>query len=73
VLPRIDGFALLEDGSLLFFLEHEYASEEYSIEREQRFARVVDVPTGVDTVAVEKPPAGHDGHVHGIEHAEGRV
>lgn len=59
-LPRVDGLALPVDGSLLFFLEHEYACECYSIENEQRYARVVYIPAGTETVAVTELPSGHD-------------
>lgn len=59
-LPRVDGLALPPDGSLLFFLEHEYASECDSVEDEQEYARVVHIPAGTDTAAVEDLPPGHD-------------
>jgi uncharacterized protein YwqG len=59
-LPRVDGLTLPTAGSLLFFLEHEYASECYSVNDEQQFARVVYVPTGTETAAVAELPPGHD-------------
>jgi hypothetical protein len=59
-LPRVDGLALPADGSLLFFLEHEYASECCSGGDEHRYARVVYIPAGTDTAAVEDLPPGHD-------------
>ncbi|MDR7279199.1 DUF1963 domain-containing protein [Catenuloplanes atrovinosus] len=54
-LPRVDGLALPADGSLLFFLHHEDAYEEYSVAGEQKHARVVHVPAGTDTVIAEEP------------------
>jgi uncharacterized protein YwqG len=59
-LPRVDGLGLPEHGVLLFFLEHEYSSDACSIDDEQQYARVVYVPAGTRTVAVEELPAGHD-------------
>src|SRR4051812_21962786 len=54
-LPRVDGLALPADGSLLFFLHHEWADDTCSIADEQKFARVVHVPAGTDTATVEEP------------------
>jgi uncharacterized protein YwqG len=54
-LPRIDGLALPPDGSLLFFLHHENAHEEYDVTREQQHARVVYVPAGTDTETAREP------------------
>ena len=54
-LPRLAGFALPEAGSLLFFLASAEAVESCSIADEQKFARVVHVPAGVETVAAEPP------------------
>ncbi|GIJ45361.1 hypothetical protein Val02_22470 [Virgisporangium aliadipatigenens] len=59
-LPRVDSLPLPPDGSLLFFLEHEHAWDCYDVQAEQRYARVMYVPAGTGTVAVEKPPVGHD-------------
>ncbi|MGI5152995.1 DUF1963 domain-containing protein [Plantactinospora sp. CA-294935] len=53
-LPRVDGFGLPVDGSLLFFLDH----EEDHLDRatgERRHARVVYVPAGSDTEVAEEP------------------
>jgi hypothetical protein len=53
-LPRVDGFGLPVDGSLLFFLDH----EEDHLARatgERRYARVVYVPAGTDTEVAEEP------------------
>jgi hypothetical protein len=55
-LPRIGGFDLPAEGSLLFFLDHECATEGDSIAEEQSFARVVYVPAGTDTVLPDGPP-----------------
>jgi hypothetical protein len=54
-LPRVDGLALPADGSLLFFLHHEWAYEAFSVVGEQEFARVVYVPAGVETATAEEP------------------
>ena len=53
-LPRVDGFGLPGDGSLLFFLDHE---EDYlaSVSGDRRYARVVYVPAGTDTEVAEEP------------------
>jgi hypothetical protein len=59
-LPRIAGFTLPEDGSLLFFLSPEAAVESCSIADEQRFARVVHVPADAETVAAEPPASEFD-------------
>lgn len=55
VLPRVDGLALPADGSLLFFLHHEWAYDTCSTADEQKFARVVYVPAGTDTATAEEP------------------
>jgi hypothetical protein len=60
-LPRVDGLALPEDGSLLFFLHHEWAYDAFSVTGEQQFARVVYVPAGVDTEPAKEPD--HDEHM----------
>ncbi|MCP2323942.1 hypothetical protein HDA40_002449 [Hamadaea flava] len=44
-LPRVDGFDLPADGSLLFFLDHEQAAAT----GERRYGRVVYVAAGTDT------------------------
>ncbi|MFD6680074.1 DUF1963 domain-containing protein [Micromonospora parva] len=46
-LPRVDGFGLPADGSMLFFLNHEQAAAT----GERRYGRVVYVPAGTDTEA----------------------
>jgi hypothetical protein len=53
-LPRVEGFGLPTDGSLLFFLDHE---EDYlaSASGDRRYARVVYVPAGTDTEVAEEP------------------
>ncbi|MGX7671344.1 DUF1963 domain-containing protein [Plantactinospora sp. DSM 117369] len=53
-LPRVDGFGLPVDGSLLFFLDHE---EDYLARAtgERRYARVVYVPASTDTEVAEEP------------------
>ncbi|MEV6970585.1 DUF1963 domain-containing protein [Hamadaea sp. NPDC051192] len=44
-LPRVDGFDLPADGSLLFFLDHEQSAAT----GERRYGRVVYVAAGTDT------------------------
>ncbi|MEU8180963.1 DUF1963 domain-containing protein [Micromonospora sp. NPDC049044] len=44
-LPRVDGFGLPADGSLLFFLNQEQAAAT----GDRRYGRVVHVPAGTDT------------------------
>lgn len=51
-LPRVDGFALPADGSLLFFLDHE-ADHLATDTGSQQHARVVHVPAGIDTAVAE--------------------
>jgi hypothetical protein len=68
-LPRIFGFALPETGSLLFFLSPAAAVESCSVADEQRFARVVHVPAGAETVAAEPPVDEFDEPLFGPEHA----
>ncbi|MFE5211602.1 DUF1963 domain-containing protein [Streptomyces sp. NPDC056600] len=51
-LPRVDSFPLPADGSLLFFLHHEWA---YFNGAEQEYARVVYVPAGTETTTAEEP------------------
>ncbi|MBE1492078.1 YwqG family protein [Plantactinospora soyae] len=68
-LPRIAGFALPEAGSLLFFLSPTAAFESCSVADEQKFARVVYVPAGVETAAAEPPVDEHDDEpLSGPEH-----
>ncbi|MEU4554417.1 DUF1963 domain-containing protein [Micromonospora violae] len=50
-LPRVDGFGLPADGSLVFFLDHEQAAAT----GEQRYGRVVYVPVGTDTEVAAGP------------------
>jgi hypothetical protein len=51
-LPRVDGFDLPVDGSLLFFLDHE---EDHLAggTGDQKYARVVHIPAGTETVVAE--------------------
>ncbi|MFJ5987152.1 DUF1963 domain-containing protein [Lentzea sp. NPDC092896] len=58
-LPRAEGLALPQDGSLLLFLHHEEDMEEHSPGAESHYARALYVPAGTDT-AVAAPPSGHD-------------
>ncbi|GID28853.1 hypothetical protein Abr02nite_38360 [Paractinoplanes brasiliensis] len=53
-LPRVDGFGLPAEGSLLFFLNHEQAAAT----GERRYGRVVFVPAGT----VTEVAAGSTGH-----------
>ncbi|MER5634505.1 DUF1963 domain-containing protein [Streptomyces nitrosporeus] len=53
-LPRVDGFGLPADGTLLFFVHQEMDFEERRAEPGQ-YARVVYVPAGTETVVVEPP------------------
>ncbi|MEU0301316.1 DUF1963 domain-containing protein [Streptomyces sp. NPDC006175] len=50
-LPGVDGFDLPADGTLLFFVHQEMDLEDTS----GRYARVVYVPDGTKTAAVEAP------------------
>ncbi|MEU2247775.1 DUF1963 domain-containing protein [Streptomyces sp. NPDC019224] len=50
-LPRIDGFDLPVDGTLLFFVNQERDHEDSS----GRYARVVYVPDGTETALAEAP------------------
>ncbi|MFF5054195.1 DUF1963 domain-containing protein [Micromonospora sp. NPDC000663] len=54
-LPRVAGFALPTDGSLLFFLDHERAVEDDEVTGEQRYARIVYVPAGAETALAAEP------------------
>ena len=52
LLPRIDGFDLPVDGSLLFFLNHE--EDHLATDTgDQQFSRVVHVPAGTETAVAE--------------------
>ncbi|MFD2026776.1 DUF1963 domain-containing protein [Promicromonospora aerolata] len=53
-LPRVDGFDLPRDGSLLFFLDHQYDHEECHAEH-RGYARVMHIPAGVETAVAEPP------------------
>nr|WP_221381940.1 DUF1963 domain-containing protein [Actinoplanes polyasparticus] len=53
-LPRVDGFGLPADGSLLFFLDHE-RDHLAAAAGEHDYARVVYVPAGADTEVAEAP------------------
>ncbi|MFI2642020.1 DUF1963 domain-containing protein [Streptomyces sp. NPDC018610] len=50
-LPRVDGFDLPADGTLLFFVHQERDHEDSS----GRYARVVHVPDGSETAVAEPP------------------
>ncbi|MFD6907540.1 DUF1963 domain-containing protein [Streptomyces sp. NPDC060077] len=50
-LPRIDGFDLPQDGTLLFFVDQEMDHED----RSGRYARVVYVPDGTETAVAKAP------------------
>ncbi|MGW0191021.1 DUF1963 domain-containing protein [Streptomyces sp. NPDC003362] len=50
-LPRVDGFDLPVDGTLLFFVNREMDHEDSS----GRYARVVYVPDGTETAVAEAP------------------
>ncbi|MFD5448308.1 MULTISPECIES: DUF1963 domain-containing protein [unclassified Streptomyces] len=50
-LPRVDGFDLPADGTLLFFVNQEMDHEDGS----GRYARVVHVPDGTETAVAEAP------------------
>ncbi|WP_037861423.1 DUF1963 domain-containing protein [Streptomyces sp. NRRL S-340] len=50
-LPRVDGFDLPVDGTLLFFVDQEKDHEDSS----GRYARVVYVPGGTETAVAEAP------------------
>ncbi|GAA2291947.1 DUF1963 domain-containing protein [Streptomyces atrovirens] len=50
-LPRVDGFDLPADGTLLFFVNQEMDHEDGS----GRYARVVYVPEGTETAVAEAP------------------
>ncbi|WP_432990631.1 DUF1963 domain-containing protein [Dactylosporangium sp. CA-233914] len=56
-LPRIGGFDLPAEGSLLFFLDHEADFDDCDCsDEEQPFARVLYVPAGTDTTPPDGPP-----------------
>ncbi|MEU0097058.1 DUF1963 domain-containing protein [Streptomyces sp. NPDC006267] len=50
-LPRVDGFDLPADGTLLFFVDQEMDHEDSS----GKYARVVYVPDGTETAVAEAP------------------
>ncbi|WP_411075941.1 DUF1963 domain-containing protein [Streptomyces sp. cmx-4-7] len=50
-LPRVDGFDLPADGTLLFFVRQEMDHEDSS----GKYARIVYVPDGTETVVAEAP------------------
>ena len=53
-LPRVDGFGLPADGSLLFFLDH--AEDHLAGDTgDRRYARVVYVPADTETEVAEDP------------------
>ncbi|MEU3306735.1 DUF1963 domain-containing protein [Nocardiopsis sp. NPDC055551] len=55
-LPRIDGFDLPADGTLLFFVHKEMDCDESRADPGQ-YARVVYVPDGTETAVAEPPDA----------------
>lgn len=55
-LPRVDGFGLPENGTLLFFADREMDFGDRRADR-GRYGRVVYVPDGTET-AVAEPPDG---------------
>jgi hypothetical protein len=54
-LPKVDGLALPPDGSLLIFLHHECAYETFDHVDEQKYARIVYLPAGTETVVADEP------------------
>lgn len=56
-LPRVDGFGMPADGSLLFFLDHE-KDHLASAAGDRGYARVVYVPPGTDTAVAEPSDSG---------------
>ncbi|MFK4868127.1 DUF1963 domain-containing protein [Streptomyces sp. CSMPJR101] len=64
-LPRVDGFGLPSDGTLLFFLDHE---EDHLDDGggERSYARVLYVQAGTDTVAAEPPGPGCVGEEYAV-------
>ncbi|GHH28192.1 DUF1963 domain-containing protein [Lentzea cavernae] len=58
LLPRAEGLPLPEDGSLLFFLNHDDDMEAEAPLEEPDHARVVHVPAGTETEEAS-PPEGH--------------
>ncbi|GAA4580032.1 DUF1963 domain-containing protein [Planotetraspora phitsanulokensis] len=61
-LPRVDGFDLPADGTLLFFLAH----EKDHLDDTGRYARVVYVQDGTDTVVAECPDSGIVGEQYDV-------
>lgn len=59
LLPRAEGLPLPEDGSLLFFLNHDDDVEAEAHTEEPVHARVLHVPVGTET-AVASPPPDHE-------------
>ncbi|WP_394618642.1 DUF1963 domain-containing protein [Lentzea sp. JNUCC 0626] len=55
LLPRAEGLALPEDGTLLFFLQHEDDLFAPLTADEPEFARVVHVPAGTETAPAAGP------------------
>lgn len=53
-LPRVDGFDLPVDGTLLFFVHQERDFRELRADPGQ-YARVVHIPAGTETVVAEPP------------------
>jgi hypothetical protein len=59
-LPRIDGFELPVDGTLLFFVHQEMDFGEWGADPGQ-YARVVHVPAGIETTVAEPPDSACSG------------
>ncbi|MFD0782892.1 DUF1963 domain-containing protein [Micromonospora azadirachtae] len=62
-MPRVDGFDLPADGTLLFFVNHEEDHEDDT----GRYARVVHVPEGTATAVAESPDPGFVGERYDLE------
>lgn len=54
-LPQVHGLPLPTDGTLLVFLHHENANEEYDPVAEQQHARIVHIPAGAETTVAAEP------------------
>ncbi|MEU8709542.1 DUF1963 domain-containing protein [Streptomyces sp. NPDC048565] len=61
-LPRVDGFDLPADGTLLFFLDHEADH----LDDTGRYARVVYVQDGTDTAVAESPHSEFTGKQYDV-------
>ncbi|GGK16216.1 hypothetical protein GCM10011583_55130 [Streptomyces camponoticapitis] len=61
-LPRVDGFEVPADGTLLVFLNH----EDDHLDDTGKYARVVYVPNGTDTAVAESPHSGFTGRQYDV-------